>query len=193
MNQFSQSIQWTFCFAFGINKDCKTELWGGFSSGGRAGCLLIGKLVVWLQSACNNWRVNVLAGWAGADCSFTFLYVAHRSRCSPCASSFNMLRIQRCSSAQLVCNEWLFELLLPSFQLKAAKPVESYHLCDGGGGHVGKSQQSNSIWNTHTNNYIYSHLKSMSILPHPGNSSELQVILKMSTRLSALSSCHVIG
>lgn len=38
--------------------------------------------------------------------------------CSPSASKFNMLWIQKC----LGCNKWLSELLLPSYQVEAAWP-----------------------------------------------------------------------
>lgn len=40
--------------------------------------------------------------------------------CSPSASKFDVLRIHRCSSGYLGCNDWL-----PSYQLKAARPFFS--------------------------------------------------------------------
>uniref|UniRef100_A0A3B4ZJ67 L1 transposable element RRM domain-containing protein n=1 Tax=Stegastes partitus TaxID=144197 RepID=A0A3B4ZJ67_9TELE len=45
--------------------------------------------------------------------------------CSPSASRFNMLCVQRCYSAYLGCNKWLFELLLPFYQLKPVCPFSS--------------------------------------------------------------------
>ncbi len=58
--------------------------------------------------------------WACANCSLRFLFLADRSGtqwvfccCSPSASGFNVLCVQRWYSAYLGCNEWLFELLLP--------------------------------------------------------------------------------
>jgi len=42
--------------------------------------------------------------------------------CSSSASRFDVLCVQRCSSADLGCNEWLFEWLLPSYQLEAVWP-----------------------------------------------------------------------
>ncbi len=37
--------------------------------------------------------------------------------CSPSASEFDVLCVQRWYSAYLGCNEWLFELLLPFYHL----------------------------------------------------------------------------
>ncbi|MEQ2309026.1 hypothetical protein AMECASPLE_034357 [Ameca splendens] len=45
--------------------------------------------------------------------------------CSPSASRFDVLCVQRCSSACLGCNEWLFELLLPFYQLEPVWPFSS--------------------------------------------------------------------
>ncbi|MEQ2300626.1 hypothetical protein AMECASPLE_027644 [Ameca splendens] len=47
------------------------------------------------------------------------------SCCIPCTSRFHVLCIQRCSSACLGCNEWLFELLLPFYQLEPVWPFSS--------------------------------------------------------------------
>ena len=41
--------------------------------------------------------------------------------CSPSASRFDVC-VQRCSSAYLGCNEWLFDLQLPFYQLKPVCP-----------------------------------------------------------------------
>ncbi len=56
--------------------------------------------------------------WTCANCSLCFLFLADRSDtgvvfcyCSPSASGFDVLCIQRWYSAYLGCNEWLFELL----------------------------------------------------------------------------------
>ncbi len=54
--------------------------------------------------------------WACANCSLSFLFLAPGvvfCCCSPSASEFDVLCIQRWYSAYLGCNEWLFELLLP--------------------------------------------------------------------------------
>ncbi len=62
--------------------------------------------------------------WACVNCCLRFLFLADRTStgvifccCSPSASGFDVLCVQRWYSAYLGCNEWLFELLLPFFHL----------------------------------------------------------------------------
>ncbi len=83
-------------------------------------------LVTFFQSSVVQFR------WACVNCSLSFLFLADRSGtgvvfccCSPSASKFYVLSIQRCSSAYLGCNEWLFELLLPFYHLKPVWPFSS--------------------------------------------------------------------
>ncbi len=61
--------------------------------------------------------------WVCVNCILRFLFLSNRSGtgvvfccCSPSASGFDVLCVQRWYSAYLGCNEWLFELLLPFYQ-----------------------------------------------------------------------------
>jgi len=69
--------------------------------------------------------------WACENRSLIFLFLADRSDtgvffccCSSSASRFDMLCVQRCSSADLGWNDWIFELLLPFHQsLESPFPI----------------------------------------------------------------------
>ncbi len=70
--------------------------------------------------------------WDCANCSLRFLFLADRSGtrcglllCSPSASGFEVLCVQRWYSAYLGCNEWLFEFLLPFYHLSHHSPLTS--------------------------------------------------------------------
>ncbi len=62
--------------------------------------------------------------WVCVNCILCFLFLADRSGTgvvfccwSSSASGFNVLCVQRWYSVYLGCNEWLFELLLPFYNL----------------------------------------------------------------------------
>lgn len=80
------------------------------------------------------WSSIIDFWWARVKCSFWFLFLADSSGTwcglcsSPSTSMFDRSCVQRCSSVNPGCNKLLFELLLPSYQLKAAWyfwPLES--------------------------------------------------------------------
>lgn len=55
--------------------------------------------------------------WASGNCSHNFLFLIDRSGTCSCSQShwkYKGLCFQRCTSSYLGCNEWVFELLLPS-------------------------------------------------------------------------------
>lgn len=55
--------------------------------------------------------------WASGNCSHNFLFLIDRSgtcSCNQSHSKYKGLCFQRCTSSYLGCNEWVFELLLPS-------------------------------------------------------------------------------
>ncbi len=75
---------------------------------------------------------SIVQFWrARAPCSLSFLFLADGSTwcglllLESSASRFDMLCVQRCSSADLSCNEWLFELLSPFYQLDPVWPFSS--------------------------------------------------------------------
>jgi len=68
---------------------------------------------VWIVSSCS---CSQLTGMT-AVCFFCC--------CCLSPSSFNELCVQTCSSADLSCSKWLFELLLPFCQLKSVWPFTS--------------------------------------------------------------------
>ncbi len=76
-----------------------------------------------------NLLLSNIFWWACVNCSLHFLFLADRMCqlsvkpgvffccCSPSASGFDVLCIQRWYSAYLGCNKWLFELLLHFYYL----------------------------------------------------------------------------
>lgn len=82
----------------------------------------------------NSWQFGIKLllrqfWWIHLSCSISRLFLADMSGswCSPSASRFNVLYIQRCSSG---CNKWLWELLLSSYQHKDVWPFsfDLWHL-----------------------------------------------------------------
>lgn len=119
------------------------------------------------------WSSIIYFWWVHVNCSFWFLFLADSSSTwcglcsSPSTSMFDRSCVQRCSSVNLGCNKLLFELLLPSYQLRSFSlfssdiskafsprelPLAGYFqfLDSHSDGYVGKSQQINSFWNTQT-------------------------------------------
>lgn len=71
------------------------------------------------------WSSIIDFWWARVKCSFWFLFLADSSGTwcglcsSPSTSMFDRSCVQRCSSVNPGCNKLLFELLLPSYQLRS--------------------------------------------------------------------------